>query len=171
MLWNSLSTNKQAKVSSEKNILWTNTKTLRFLIVQLSLALNYKWAAKDILQGQILDSCRAEQFSWWDSVLVKYVQRARWTGDLFTPVRQDQSELTSQDFSIFFNIGIKGEEIVWIYVTRLWTSDGCEPCDTSSADASHGGNFILSAQSQGGHADDISLLADSLKMKGGLPRM
>lgn len=58
-----------------------------------------------------------------------------------------------------------------IYVTRLQTSGASQPCGALSADVSHGGNFIVVAQSQGDHADDSSLLADSLKMKGGLPAM
>lgn len=57
-----------------------------------------------------------------------------------------------------------------IYVTRLQTSGASQPCGALSADVSHGGNFIVVAQSQG-DADDSSLLADSLKMKGGLPAM
>lgn len=55
------------------------------------------------------------------------------------------------------------------YVTRLQTLDASEPCGTLSADVSCGGNFIMAAQPQGDGADDLSLLADSLKMKGGLP--
>lgn len=56
-------------------------------------------------------------------------------------------------------------------MTKLQTSGASEPRGTFSTDVGHGGNFIMVTQSQGDHADDFLLLADSLKMKGGLPAM
>lgn len=52
-------------------------------------------------------------------------------------------------FAVLFNVGIKRDEIVLTCVTRLQTSGASEPCGTLIAGVSHGGNFIVAAQSQG----------------------